>query len=226
VPVILAGSMRTEDIIRQQYIVFLFAIPLTAFIFIVSSMAELGRAPFDLLEAESEIVAGFHTEYSGMKFGMFYVGEFLHTFTVAVLAAMFFLGGWRGPFADDTGFLPRLLGLVYLSIKSQIAYLALMWVRMTVPRVRIDQMLGFNWKFLVPLSLVNLLVVAFVWKLIPDTDQINSFREALLPSLVLLIANLAMIAGVAMILRAQGRRERARLQVYYAGAAAGETAAD
>ncbi len=184
-------------------------------------MAELGRAPFDLLEAESEIVAGFHTEYSGMKFGMFYVGEFLHAFTVAVLAAMFFLGGWRGPFADDTGFTPRVLGLVYLSVKSQIAYLALMWVRMTVPRVRIDQMLGFNWKFLVPLSMINLLVVAFVWKLIPDTELINSFREALLPSLVLLLANLAMIAGVAMILRAQGRRERARLQVY----AVGETAA-
>lgn len=224
VPVILAGSMRTEDIIRQQYIVYLFVIPLTAFIFLVSSMAELGRAPFDLLEAESEIVAGFHTEYSGMKFGMFYVGEFLHTFTVAVLTAMFFLGGWRGPFADDTGIIPRLLGLIYLSIKSQIAYLALMWVRMTVPRVRIDQMLGFNWKFLVPLSLVNLLVVSFVWKLIPDTDQINSFSDALLPSLVLLIANLAMIAGVGMILRAQGRRERARLQVYYTGAVAGEQA--
>lgn len=212
VPVLLAGSMSLQDIVRQQYIAYLFVIPVTAFIFITSNLAELGRAPFDLLEAESELVAGFHTEYSGMKFGMFYVGEFLHAFTVGVLAAVFFLGGWRIPFvpAEDT---PPLLGFVALLIKSLIAYFAIMWIRMTFPRVRIDQLLDFNWKFLVPLGLANVLVVALVWKIVPDTDQIGSFGDALLPSLILLVANIAMILVVGALLRERGRRERARLLV-------------
>jgi len=208
VPVILSGSMSLQGIVEGQHIMYLFAIPLTALIFLISSMAEIGRAPFDLLEAESELVAGYMTEYSGMKFGMFYVGEFLHAFTVALLTAVLFMGGWRGPGAED--FAP--LGLVYLMIKSLIAYFVLMWVRMTVPRVRIDQMLNFNWKFLVPLSLANLLIVAFVWKLIPNTNQIDSFGDAAIPTLALLLVNLAMIAVVGILLREQGRRERARIE--------------
>ena len=171
-------------------------------------MAEMGRAPFDLLEAESELVAGYMTEYSGMKFGMFYVGEFLHAFTFSVLAAIFFLGGWKGPFAADV----PLLGLIYLIVKAMFAYFVMMWIRMTFPRVRIDQMLVFNWKFLVPLSLGNLLVVAFLWKLVPDTNTISSFGDALLPTLVLLVANLLMAAGVLAALRGEGQRERERVQ--------------
>jgi NADH-quinone oxidoreductase subunit H len=187
---------------------YLFAVPLTVLIFIICSLAELGRAPFDLLEAESEIVAGFHIEYSSMKFGLFYVGEFLHAFTVGVLTAIFFLGGWRGPFAEDV----KLLGFVYLLVKSMAAYFVIMWARMTLPRVRIDQLLNFNWKFLVPFSLVNLMVVAFLWKIVPDTDQITSVGDALLPTLVLLAANLVMAGGVGWVLRERGRRERARVE--------------
>ncbi len=208
VPVLLSGTMSLQGIVEQQHIMYLIAVPMTALIFFISSMAEMGRAPFDLLEAESELVAGYMTEYSGMKFGMFYVGEFLHAFTFSVLAAIFFLGGWKGPFAADV----PLLGLIYLIVKAMFAYFVMMWIRMTFPRVRIDQMLVFNWKFLVPLSLGNLLVVAFLWKLVPDTNTISSFGDALLPTLVLLVANLLMAAGVLAALRGEGQRERERVQ--------------
>ncbi|NLX11938.1 MAG: NADH-quinone oxidoreductase subunit NuoH [Chloroflexi bacterium] len=208
VPVLLAGSMSLQDIVKSQHIMYLVAVPLTALIFIISSLAEMGRAPFDLLEAESELVAGYFVEYSGMKFGLFYVAEFLHAFTVGLLMAILFMGGWRGPFAEDV----PVLGLFYLLIKALFGYWVIMWVRTTLPRIRIDQLLGFNWKFLVPLSLVNLLVIAFLWKILPGTDSIGSFGEALVPSLVLLAANIVMIAGVGWLLREQGRRERARLE--------------
>jgi NADH-quinone oxidoreductase subunit H len=220
VPVLMAGSLSTQTITERQHIAYLFAIPLTVLIFMISGQAETGRGPFDLLEAESELVSGFHIEYSGMKFGMFYVGEFLHAFTIGVLTAIFFLGGWRIPFVSAdwmqdqdgfAGFVVGLLGFLSLLIKALIAYFVLIWIRMTLPRLRIDQMLDLNWKFLIPLSLVNLLVVAFLWKIIPDTDTINSFGDALLPTLVLLAANVLMFAGVGLILRERGLRERARI---------------
>ncbi|MEP0763749.1 MAG: NADH-quinone oxidoreductase subunit NuoH [Chloroflexota bacterium] len=213
VPVLLSGSMSTQEIVRQQHIWYVFAVPLTVLIFLISSQAETGRGPFDLLEAESELVSGFHIEYSGMKFGMFYVAEFLHAFTVGVLTAILFLGGWKGPFAEDVA----ILGFFYLLIKSLFAYWVLVWVRMTLPRVRIDHLLDFNWKFLVPVGLANLLVVAFVWKLIPDTDQINSFGDAVVPTLALLLVNVAMFLVIGALLADRGRRERARIQARVAG---------
>ena len=208
VPVVLSGSMSTQDIVVSQHVWYIFAVPLTVLIFIIASMAELGRAPFDILEAESELVAGYQVEYSGFKFGLFYVGEFLHAFTVGIIMAVLFLGGWRGPFAEDV----PLLGFIYLLIKSFIGYFVVLWIRMTLPRVRVDQMLDLGWKFLVPLSLVNLVVVALVWKIVPGTDAIDSFGDALGPSLALLAVNIVMILGVGALLREQGRRERLRLE--------------
>lgn len=208
VPVVLAGSMSLQGIVREQHVMYALAAPLTVLIFIIASMAELGRAPFDILEAESELVAGYQVEYSGFKFGLFYVGEFLHAYTVGLTMAVFFLGGWRGPFVDD---LPA-LGAVYLFLKSFIGYFIVLWIRMTVPRVRVDQMLDLGWKFLVPLSLLNLVVVALVWKIYPGTDSIDSFSEAIGPSLVLLVVNILMILGVGAVLREQGRRERERIE--------------
>ena len=213
VPVLLSGSLSTQEIVRQQHIWYVFAVPLTVLIFLISSQAEIGRGPFDLLEAESELVSGFHIEYSGMKFGMFYVAEFLHAFTVGVLTAILFLGGWRGPFAEDVA----ILGFFYLMIKSLFAYWVLVWVRMTLPRLRIDHLLDFNWKFLVPVGLANLLVVAFVWKIVPDTDQINSFGDAVVPALALLLANVAMFLVIGALLADRGRRERARIEARVAG---------
>ncbi len=207
VPVLMAGSLSLQTIVESQHIMYLFAVPLTVLIFLISGQAETGRGPFDLLEAESELVSGFHVEYSGMKFGMFYVAEFLHAFTLGVLTALLFMGGWKGPFAEDI--IP--LGFFYLLIKSLFAYFVMIWVRMTLPRLRIDHLLNFNWKFLVPLSLLNLMVVAFLWKVIPNTDSINSFGEALGPTVVLLLVNLGMILGVGALLANWGRRDRAHI---------------
>jgi NADH-quinone oxidoreductase subunit H len=165
VPVLLSSSMGMVDIVSRQDTWFLVVAPLAAMVFLISSIAEVGRTPFDLLEAESEIVAGFHTEYTGMKFGMFFAAEFLHIFTVGVLFAILFMGGWRGPGAEQF----PLLGMVYLMAKSSVGYFIAIWMRSTLPRIRIDHMLSFNWKFLVPLSLVILIVTAILQKIFVGT---------------------------------------------------------
>jgi NADH-quinone oxidoreductase subunit H len=156
VPVFLSRSMGVNSIIQAQGeggVWFVLMAPLAVVIYFVSSLAEVGRAPFDLLEAESEIVAGYHVEYSGIKFGLFQAAEFLHSFTFAALMAILFFGGWRGPWADQY----MLLGLVYFLIKTGIFYLMIIWSRLTFPRVRIDQLMNLNWKFMVPVALVLLM---------------------------------------------------------------------
>ena len=167
VPVLLAGSMKLSDIIQaQQPWWYLVVAPTAALIYLISSMAEIGKAPFDLLEAESELVAGYHTEYSGMKFGMFYVAEFLHQFTVGALITIFFLGGWGGPLAVRW----PILGVVYFYGKSFLVYLVISWIRLSLPRIRIDEMLDLNWKFLIPVSFVNLVAVAIADRVMMEFD--------------------------------------------------------
>jgi NADH-quinone oxidoreductase subunit H len=169
IPVMLAGTMSTQGIVLAQNIAYILVVPISALIFFISSLAEVGRSPFDLLEAESEIIAGFNIEYSGMKFAMFYAAEFIHAFTICVLVAVFFLGGWRGPGADLGGIAGDALGFMYLFLKTMVVYFVVMLVRNTVPRLRIDHMMDFNWKIMVPLSLVNIIVIAFVARLfVPD----------------------------------------------------------
>ena len=156
VPVFLARSMGVSSIVHAQIeggVWFILMAPLAAVIYFVSAMAEVGRAPFDLLEAESEIVAGYHIEYSGIKFGLFQAAEFLHSFTFAALMAILFFGGWHGPWSDQY----LLLGLVYFLIKTSMFYLVIIWSRLTFPRVRIDQLMNLNWKFMVPVSLILLM---------------------------------------------------------------------
>jgi NADH-quinone oxidoreductase subunit H len=160
IPTLFAGSMGVSTIVANQSIWYILIAPLAALIFLISSMAEVGRAPFDLLEAESEIVAGFHIEYSGMAFGWFYVGEFLHVWTVSALLGTLFLGGWRGPGAEA---LP-ILGILYFYFKTFICYFLITWIRLSLPRIRIDHMLAFNWKFLTPLSMVVLMTTAVLDK--------------------------------------------------------------
>lgn len=155
VPVLLARSMSVSDIVGAQDGLlnwFFLSAPIAVLIFFISSLAEVGRAPFDLLEAESEIVAGYHVEYSGMKFGLFQAGEFLHSFTAGALMGILFFGGWQGP-GDQF----PLVGLIYFLLKTFVFYFAIVWSRMTFPRVRIDQIMALNWKFMVPLSLVLLM---------------------------------------------------------------------
>lgn len=165
VPVLLAGSMSTQTIVEDQSIWYIVLVPLSALIFYVSALAELGRTPFDLLEAESEIIAGFHTEYGGMKFAMFMLAEFVSALFMSALFATIYLGGWRVPFWGEA---PPLLGMVSFFIKTFLVFFSFVWIRGTLPRIRIDQMLNFNWKFLVPLTLVLIMVVALILKLLPE----------------------------------------------------------
>jgi NADH-quinone oxidoreductase subunit H len=163
--VLAAGSMRMGDIIAAQDVPFLFTLPLAFLIFFMATIAEIGRSPFDLLEAESEIIAGFHTEYSGMKFAFFFIGEYMHLFVGAGIGTALFLGGWRGPGASEVSILGMLLGFVYFLIKTVFLIFVMMWIRGTLPRFRIDHLLDFGWKFLVPMGLLGLMAVALVLKL-------------------------------------------------------------
>lgn len=209
IPVMLANSMSMVGIVEAQAgMWFVFMAPIAAFLFFISSVAETGRAPFDLIEAESELVAGFNIEYSGMKFAMFFAGEFMHVFTNGVLMAVLFTGGWQGPFAHQA----PLLGLVWLMLKSSFWYLISLWMRNTLPRLRMDQVMAFNWKFLVPLAIVNLLMTAFLLQVVKYTglepaDPYN-FVQNIPQTLVLLLGNVAIAAGVSVWLRNRGRRER------------------
>ena len=165
VVVLLARTMSTQGIVEAQGlseggIWFIVLAPLPFLIFFISSLAEIGRAPFDLLEADSEIVAGYVIEYSGMKFAMFFAGEYLHAFVIGVITVIMFLGGWRGPGAEQI----PLLGFLYLMVKSFIMYFVVLWIRNSFPRLRIDHLLDFNWKFLTPLILVLLMGTAVVDK--------------------------------------------------------------
>jgi hypothetical protein len=117
------------------------------------------------LEADSEIVAGFHIEYSGLSFGMFFVAEFLHAFTIAVLSATLFFGGWQGPGAEQF----PILGFFYFLIKSGVLYFTVIWMRGTFPRVRIDQLNNLNWKILTPLALASLIFTAVIDKITTGT---------------------------------------------------------
>ena len=199
IPTLLAGSMSMNTIVQEQQVWFVVAAPIAALLFLISSIAEVGRAPFDLLEAESEIVAGFHVEYTGMKFGVWMLAEFLHAFTICALTAVVFLGGWRGPWVDQY----PLLGVVYFLIKTYFVSMIMLWIRVTVPRVRIDQMNDLNWKFLVPLSLVALVVTALVDKSIPVDFSIGS------RSLILFLANMVIVVATLLVLRGISRKEQA-----------------
>jgi NADH-quinone oxidoreductase subunit H len=171
VPIILARTMSVNGIVEAQTLSYLFLVPMSALIFFISASAETGRTPFDLLEAESELVAGFHIEYGGMKFGMFFLAEFISTLFMSSLFASVYLGGYRFVTAEwlFSGYeTPQLLQLAMFFIKTFFVYFIFIWIRGTFPRVRIDQMLNFNWKYLVPLTLVMVLVVALLDQVVGD----------------------------------------------------------
>jgi len=132
--------------------------PIGFIIYFISGLAEAGRSPFDLPETENELVSGFATEYGGIKFALFFMGEYIHMITISALATTFFLGGWYGPFV---GQIP-ILGLAYFLVKVAFVIFLIIWVRASLPRVRYDQLMRFCWKLLLPLSLLNLAVTAVV----------------------------------------------------------------
>jgi len=151
--VMIAGTMNMTRLVEVQTVPFIFPLFLTALIFFISGIAESGRSPFDLVEAESEIVAGYHIEYSGMKFSLFFLGEFVHAFAICAVITTVFLQGWAGPILPPW---------MWFFIKSFAVFFVMMWIKFTMPRFRIDQLMAFNWKFLVPVALVNLLVLAVI----------------------------------------------------------------
>jgi NADH-quinone oxidoreductase subunit H len=155
--IIMVRSLRLTDIVAaQQSYWFILVQPVAFILYVTCATAETNRAPFDLPEAESELVAGFHTEYSGMRFGLFFLAEYTNMFIVSAVAAVLFLGGWHGPF---------LPGVVWFLLKVYAMIFLLMWFRWTFPRVRFDQLITFSWKVLIPLSIANLIITALVLKL-------------------------------------------------------------
>lgn len=157
VVVMMTGTMNLSEVVRSQgswpWEWMAASQPLAFLIYFVCAVAETNRAPFDLPEAESELTAGFHTEYSGMGFGLFFLAEYANMIVVSGVAAALFLGGWRGPGLD---------GVWWFLIKVYVLIFVIMWFRWTYPRVRFDQLLNIAWKWLIPLAVLNLLATA-VW---------------------------------------------------------------
>lgn len=148
--VMITGSMRLTDVVNAQAIPFIMVQPLGIIVFLLGISAELNRTPFDIVEAESEIVAGYHTEFSGIKFALVQAAEFGGVLTASAVIATLFLGGWSGPFLSGQ------LGALWFLLKVGFLAFIFIWVRATFPRLRVDQIMAFAWKFLLPLSFVNL----------------------------------------------------------------------
>ncbi|MFH0993884.1 MAG: NADH-quinone oxidoreductase subunit NuoH [Pseudomonadota bacterium] len=163
VPVVMmAGSFSLVDIVAAQTSTpFIFVQPLSFVIFFVSAMAEIKRIPFDLPEAENELIAGYHTEYSGLRFGLFFLGEYVTLVTLGALTAVFFLGGWHGPFFP---------GIIWLLVKIAAIAFLMIWVRGTLPRFRSDQLMDMGWKFLTPLALINIVVTGAVLLILKNSS--------------------------------------------------------
>ena len=169
--VILTGTMQMSGIVESQadgWLIFKGHIPalIAFFVFLIAGNAEANRGPFDLAEAESELTAGYHTEYSGMGFGFFYLAEYLNLFIVAGLAATVFLGGWMplhiGGWESFNAIMDYIPGIVWFLGKTFMLIWVLLWIKWTYPRLRIDQILKLEWKYLMPLSLLNLVLMTIV----------------------------------------------------------------
>lgn len=157
--VLIAGSLSMNQIVAQQDIPFILLQPLGFLIFFAASCAEINRSPFDLMEADSELVAGFHTEYSGMKFALFYLVEYAEALGLSAIITTIFLGGWRGPV---------LPGIIWFLIKVFAIFFIMVWTRTTLPRVRVDQLMALAWKFLFPLAIINLIITAIQVLVLPE----------------------------------------------------------
>jgi NADH-quinone oxidoreductase subunit H len=162
--ILVVGSMQVTEIVAFQaaylggFFWLILVQPLAFLIFFICGLAEAGRSPFDLPETENELIAGFATEYGGMKFGIFFGAEYVHMIVLAFIMATVFLGGWTGPLVAQVPF----LGIFYLVIKVAVLLFVMIWVRASTPRIRFDKLMKFCWKFLLPLSIANAAVTALV----------------------------------------------------------------
>jgi len=202
IPTIFAESMGVGAITQKQDIWFVFLAPLAALIFLIAAIAELGRAPFDMGEAESELVSGYNIEYSGMKFGMFYAGELLHAFTFGGFWAIMFFGGYRFFGLEQ---ISPILAIAVILFKALIGYWVIMWIKYTLLRIRIDHMLAFNWKFLTPVAFVLLMVTAFMNALLRGTPTWLFVLGMFLSNVLVAWISLEMA-------RSYGRKEREKVE--------------
>ena len=208
--VLLTGSMRFGQIVELQSLhIFGFnlglgwlgiVMPGALIVFFVSSLAEAELTPFDLLEAESELIAGFHIEYSGMKFAMFFLAQFLNAWILGAVAVTLFLGGWQGP-GVGLPVIGPILGLGYFMIKVYGIYVLQQWIRGTFPRIRIDQMMYFAWKVLVPL-MIGLIVAQAIIQKLPTPVAIQY--------VLIFVANVGVMAVVTYVLQKYFREEQMR----------------
>jgi NADH-quinone oxidoreductase subunit H len=157
---IMAGTTQLDGIVNAQYTWWFIGPQFVGFIiYVITAIAETNRVPFDLVEAETELVAGFHTEYSGLRFGLFFIAEYVNMLTVSCIAALLFLGGWNAPVALASLGIP---GIVWFIIKVGAFMFFYIWLRATLPRFRYDRLMAFGWKVLLPVATLNLVVTAIV----------------------------------------------------------------
>ncbi len=158
-PIMLASSMSVNDIVAdQRHLWYVVLQPIGFLIFFIASVAEVNRAPFDMPEAEQELTAGYHVEYSGMKFALFFIAEYGKMIAVSVIAATLFLGSYWGPGVDQF----PLLGPIYLAIKTLAVIFIMIWFRATLPRFRYDRLMAFGWKIMLPIALLNVVITAVI----------------------------------------------------------------
>ncbi len=200
--VLLVGSLSTTKIVDSQpgWQINLLILPLAFVTYFIAGLAETNRNPFDLPEAESELVAGFLTEYSGMRWGLFFVAEYGEVTVVSGIVTTLWLGGWHGPLTDIHPLIGPALGVLWFTLKTYFLVLVFMWIRATLPRFRIDQLMSLCWKLLIPVTLLNVMVTAVL---------LLAFPQSVVP---VAIANWLMLVGVAALIPVLQRRRLATLR--------------
>jgi NADH-quinone oxidoreductase subunit H len=200
--VLVVGSLSTTKIVDSQpgFLINLLILPLAFVTYFIAGLAETNRNPFDLPEAESELVAGFLTEYSGMRWGLFFVAEYGEVTVVSGIVTTLWLGGWHGPFTDIHPLIGPVLGVLWFTLKTYFLVLVFMWIRATLPRFRIDQLMSLCWKLLIPVTLTNVMVTAVL---------LLAFPQSHIP---VAIANWLMLLGVVALVPYLQRRRLATLR--------------
>ena len=196
--ILFSKTMSTQGIVEAQTIPYFVTMPVAGMLFLISAMAEANRSPVDLLEADSEMVAGYMIEYSGMKFAMFFIAEYVNMFAAAIIISTLFLGGYKFFGLENVA---PVLTPVIVFCKATFVIFCMLWFRANFPRVRFDHLVGFDWKFMVPLAMVNLLLAALVVK-IPVG---NEMAEPWVQGAVMLVGNLILIAVTVLILNRTAR---------------------
>jgi NADH-quinone oxidoreductase subunit H len=199
--ILFTKTLSMQGIVEAQTVPYFVVTPVAGMIFLISALAETNRSPVDLLEADSEMVAGYMVEYSGMKFAMFFIAEYVNMFAAAILISTLFLGGWKFFGLED---LAPVLTPVIVFAKSVFVIFCMLWFRATFPRLRFDHLVGFAWKFLVPLALVNLMLAAVVVKIPVESSRAEPWVHGGL----MLLSNIILMVVTAIILNRTARKAK------------------